>query len=214
MKRPPVILTLSLASACTLGFGFWLSGLLPVPAPPAAASAGREPETSRRQTAPPASRQDAPFWAKAEVPEPARFREATGIDPAALGVSQEIPNIDFPAELARLEEAADSKALNSLLLDWLTLDTDAARTWLEEADSLTPYQPALLVHAGRIATGGDCAFAMQWANFVEAPDQRERLMADIYSRGFQTGHFNRSEVASAPIPALDRQNILDGSKRN
>lgn len=211
MKRPPSLLTLGLAAAvCTLGFGGWLS--LRFPAPPS--DSDSDSGDSRQKRPLRATAPETPFWTKAEVPEPSRFREPTGIDPAALGISQEIPDIDFPAELARLEKAADSKALNSLLLDWLTLHPDEARAWLEEAESLSPYQTALSMHAGKIATDGDCAFAMRWLEFIEAPDQRERLLADIYSRGFQTGHFSRHDVATAPIPALDRQNILDGSKRN
>lgn len=169
-----------------------------------------------RLAIPPSSgKSDKPFWAQAEVPEPASFRDAAGVDPASLGVQQDAPPPDFPAELTRLlETSADTKALNSLMLDWLSLDQSAARIWLEDAESLTLWQPAIRNFAGRIATDGNCGLALQWAEFVEAPDERERLVTDIYSRGFQTGHFTRDSIAAAPIPESDRENILNGSRRN
>lgn len=162
------------------------------------------------------SRADRPFWSRADVPEPTVFREAAGVDPAALGVHQDAPPPDFPAELSSLlnAENSDPKVLNSLMLDWLSHDEAAARAWLEDAESLTPWQPAIRNFTGRIATDGNCALALQWAEFVEAPDEHDRLLTDIYSRGFQNGHFTRESVAAAPISEADRENILNGSRRN
>lgn len=154
------------------------------------------------------------FWQEADVPEPAVFREPVSIHPEDLGISQEIPDIDFPAELARLEKEEDTKVLNSLLLDWLTVNPDAARTWLEDSESLTPYQNAIAHYAGRKATDGELGLAMQWAEFVDSQEQRARLIADIYSRGFQTGSYTRDDILQAPLSNLDRQEILDGSRRN
>jgi hypothetical protein len=163
-----------------------------------------------------ARRTETPFWSRANVPEPAVFREAAGVDPASLGVHQDALPPDFPAELARLlgDENSDTKVLNSLMLDWLALDEASARAWLEEAESLTPWQPAIRNFTGRVATDGNCDLALQWAEFVEAPDEHERLLTDIYSKGFQSGRFNRQAVATAPIPEADRENILNGSRRN
>lgn len=226
MKRPLTTATAGLLVVGVAGFLFWLAGH---PAENSANGAGADRfdfqgkrvvpgdgQASARLSPQSASRRsDAPFWAQAEVPEPADFRNPAGVDPASLGIHEDAPPPDFPLELARLLEAsADAKALNSLMLDWLTLDESAARIWLEDASSLTPWQPAIRNFAGHIATEGNCNLALRWAEFVEAPDERERLITDIYSRGFQTGHFTWESVASAPIPEADRENILNGSRRN
>jgi len=146
------------------------------------------------------------FWQEARIPEPGHFREPSALaSPVTTTAST-----DHQKRIDELLRKNDSSGVTVELVDWFSTDPTAARDWLATKESLGFCQPALKMVAVSFASRGDCDLALEWAELLESPAERDEAVARIYSTGFTTGRFSSEDLASAPLTDESRRAILDG----
>lgn len=177
-------------------------------AEPSAVSTARETKSHSRPAEP------AAFWRSAQAGEPGESRHgARPVDPAALGISTELPPIDYPARVDALAAAADGEGpLQAAVADWFRTDPAAAREWLTVHGGREDLQPALALIACQISGTGDPAQALEWAALLHPGSPlKEQTIFDIYAEASRRRQFTEAELRAAPLPPERIEALVSGA---
>jgi hypothetical protein len=191
MKAIPVVMILALVVG---GFAILRRNTIPASPPPAS----RPQRSSPRELS---------FWKSAIIAEPPAFRPPTAVSqpPAAT------TSFDHRHRVAELLTAGNLPALNLAVSEWFAADPAAARDWISVQPSLDSLQTAIVLISGRIAQDGDPALALEWADQVTAPGERDQVLFDIYASAARSGQFSRDQLRAAPLPPERLERLLSGA---
>jgi len=120
---------------------------------------------------------------------------------AAIGWAQH----DAPGAFVWLSglpaSAERDRGVSDAFRQWVRLDPDAARDWMERADIGPWLEPAMVIHAGRVSDD-DPEAGIAWANRITAPDHRDSALLRIARRW-------RMRDAEAALEWIGRVDVSD-----
>lgn len=150
---------------------------------------------------------DEPFWRQARVP--AVDWSLPDAPEIHVAVERKAP-LDYRREMERLLTQEELQQANCVLAEWFEQDAAAARDWLAARESLAPYQMAMGLIAGYMATSGNVENALHWAEVMQPGEQREQAIFDVYVAGARQRLFTAEQLQSAPLPESQRQQLISG----
>jgi hypothetical protein len=148
---------------------------------------------------------DPAFWKSAKVPEPENFRQPMGVE-----FSHELVAVDYPSRIQHLQSEGDFEALNFAIADWFRSDADAACHWLNERESLDPYESALVEISRYLARAGEVALALEWAELLPAGQKKDQSLYDIYAFAARSRQIDPDKLRAAPLPPEEIEKLLRG----